>query len=493
MRRIDKQLPIHLSDSWFYQMQAESRSWQQSGQVYEPSKRIDSIYQSFCAEAGKAEDSVTKELFTLLYSVKPRLSQTENVPATYWYKLMPFLSAVIQSENYAVLKNLCADKEYPAFYAACALQPLWEQLQSRDILRPLLNIAETIQMLREQVKKTLETDAYQNRLRAYRKLQQVENLSKKAQEQLVIGVKSIQQEVSDGVLLALQAAKDTAAVFSAWGDASGNMAGTAYNHELYRKISQNKLLRELTAELGRYRKMLIQKKKTGYVYGRGEKYDLEYGRDITHCLAADLSLLGDSATEPLFLRKYEQGRLSQYRKRQRVPQGDGDMILLLDESSSMRQKQAWAKAVAMVLLDTAVKTRRKFAFVHFSSKDQVKADVFEPGRYTTDDLLSCMQHFYNGGTSFEAPLKAAKKLILTVGFENADIVMITDGECRVSQPFTEDFLLFKAANKVTMTGVLLDEDNPCGENIQPFCDKVLRLSEHTPDDIFLKIMEDKAA
>ena len=58
------------------------------------------------------------------------------------------------------------------------------------------------------------------------------------------------------------------------------------------------------------------------------------------------------------------------------------MILLLDESSSMRHKQVWAKAVSLVLLNTAAKTHRKFAFVHFSSKDQVKADVFEPGRYT---------------------------------------------------------------------------------------------------------------
>lgn len=382
MRRIDKELSIHLSDSWFYQMQAKSRSWQKAGQVYESSKRIDSIYRSFCVEAGQAEDSVTKELFTLLYSVKPRLSPAENVPAAYWYELTPFLSAVSQDENYAVLKNLCAGKEYPSFFAACALQPLWEQLQSREILRPLLDIAETIQMLREQVKKMLEADSPKNRLRAYWKLRQAEDLSKKAQEQLVIAVKSIRQEVSDGLLLALQAAKETADVFSAWGDASGNMAGTAYNHELYRKISQNKLLWELTAELGRYREMLIQKKKTGYAYGRGEKYDLEYGRDITRCLAADLSLLGDTATEPLFLRKYQQGRLSQYRKRQRIPQGDGDMILLLDESSSMRHKQVWAKAVSLVLLNTAAKTHRKFAFVHFSSKDQVKADVFEPGRYT---------------------------------------------------------------------------------------------------------------
>ena len=51
------------------------------------------------------------------------------------------------------------------------------------------------------------------------------------------------------------------------------------------------------------------------------------------------------------MRKYEQKRLAQYRKRTEVVKGKGDMIVLVDESGSTYEVQAWAKAFALAMLD----------------------------------------------------------------------------------------------------------------------------------------------
>ncbi len=112
------------------------------------------------------------------------------------------------------------------------------------------------------------------------------------------------------------------------------------------------------------------------------------------------------------------------------------MIVLIDESSSTRHVAGWAKAFALALLDVAAKEKRKFAMIHFSSATQVKTDLFEPGRYQTSDILKAAEQFFGGGTDFETPLKEAFRLMEN-GYENADITIITDGECRLSDEFTE--------------------------------------------------------
>ena len=111
------------------------------------------------------------------------------------------------------------------------------------------------------------------------------------------------------------------------------------------------------------------------------------------------------------MRKYEQKRLAQYRKRTEVVNGKGDMIVLVDESESTYEVQAWAKAFALAMLDIAAKDRRKYAMVHFASAEDVKTDLFEPGHYTSSDVIRAAEQFFGGGTDFETPLTEAIRLM----------------------------------------------------------------------------------
>ena len=63
-------------------------------------------------------------------------------------------------------------------------------------------------------------------------------------------------------------------------------------------------------------------------------------------------MLASPQTLPLFVKKYQQRRLKQYRRRELIHKGMGDIICCLDESdSTCGDAAAWGKAVAMTLLD----------------------------------------------------------------------------------------------------------------------------------------------
>ena len=116
-------------------------------------------------------------------------------------------------------------------------------------------------------------------------------------------------------------------------------------------------------------------------------------------------MLASPQTTPLFLRKYQLGQVKQYRRREPVYKGMGDIICCLDESGSTKgDPAAWGKAVALTLLEIAADSGRNFALIHFSGPDSFKVDVFRPGSYTMEDKLRAAETFLGGGTDFQTPM-----------------------------------------------------------------------------------------
>jgi uncharacterized protein with von Willebrand factor type A (vWA) domain len=67
-----------------------------------------------------------------------------------------------------------------------------------------------------------------------------------------------------------------------------------------------------------------------------------------------------------------------------------------------------------------------------------------------------MESFYGGGTNWARPLDSAVEIIRSeVGFKRADIVLITDGECAVSDPWLEEFRKRQREFQFSTFGILL--------------------------------------
>ena len=172
--------------------------------------------------------------------------------------------------------------------------------------------------------------------------------------------------IARAVSAAAERAEEVQTILGAWSDAPGDMRKTDANAALLERVRDSKTLRDISRYLGRFREIFAQGKRNGYAYGRGEKYALELGNDLSRALTSELAMLAVPETLPLFLRKYQHRQIKQYRRREPVYKGAGDIICCLDESGSTAgDLAAWGKAVALTLLEIAQSERRKFALVHF--------------------------------------------------------------------------------------------------------------------------------
>ena len=201
-------------------------------------------------------------------------------------------------------------------------------------------------------------------------------------------------------------------------------------------------------------------------------------------------MLASPQTTPLFLRKYQRGQIKQYQRREPIFKGMGDIICCLDESDSTEgDPAAWGKAVALTLLEIAADSGRSFALIHFSRSGRFQTDLFRPGAYTMADKLRAAETFLGGGTSFQAPMNEALRLMEAEGFGNADIVFVTDGECRLPDEYLEQLHSEQTARRFTVTGVLLDKGTPgMAFSLESFCQNIYRTSELLGDEIVREIV-----
>ena len=450
-------------------------------------------------------ETLAADIFAALYSPVLRRKDTDTVNLRQRLFNKPVFDRLLSDDRFDRMKGMCENKELPSYAAAASFAHSLNSALENKSYTPQVHYLQIIGMLEDQVKQTLDklrkakdgtspmTDQKQmtQYKRVYAKLSQIEDLKQKLAVDALCYVQSIGDEIGAAMDAADDAASEVTCIMTAWGTDADEMKCTPVNKDLLQRVKRNEELLRIARSLGKYREIIADKRKNGYAYGRGEKYDLTHGNDISNCLSSELALLGAPETQVLFIRKYEQKRLTQYQKRSPIIKGKGDMIVLVDESGSTRTVQAWAKAFALAMLDIAAKDNRKFAMVHFANADHVKTDLFEPGRYTSDDVLRAAEQFFGGGTDFEAPLTEAMTLMEN-GYENADITIITDGECRISKEFAEQFRNAMLKYKATVTGILLDKDRPCGKTLEPFCDKIYHSKDITEEEIAQQILRNKA-
>lgn len=294
-----------------------------------------------------------------------------------------------------------------------------------------------------------------------------------------------QAETEAAAHTALQQGMDAASlaryVRRCWGDGTSENAAqqAVHDRELLDRVKRNEMLLGITRQLGRMKEMLSELRKNDYAHGRGEKYSITRGRDLKNLLSGELALLASPATTPLFLRKYNAKGLLQYAKRERIHKGHGGIIVCLDESGSTKGENAeWGKALALAVQDSCAHEGRKFALVHFSSAGQIRTDRFLPGQYTAADLLSAAEHFFDGGTDFEAPVREALRLINEEEFEDADILFITDGKRSISDELAEQLQDAIQDTRCSVVGLLLDADNPeLTFSLDKFCERVYRTGQ----------------
>ena len=465
--------------------------------IYRDLSKDDENLEAIQQEATSKLDSfpaLSRDIFQSFYSLFPKRTDADRLTAEAQKFNAKLLDHVTEDADYPTIKSICEGRELPAYEAAseftakigAQLDDLLPELGGKDGTLKTLEklqaarnqaqqkLAELLEQMRDSaLNPTLEQAVIDAANQAESKTQQAEAVAKMVDTTARQNKAAISESVTVAVGAAAEKAKEVQTILGAWGDDAGTMEKNAVNTELLQKVRQNPALLEISKHLGRFREIFAQGKRNGYAYGRGETYALELGNDLSRAIGSEFAMLASPQTLPLFVKKYEP-----------VHKGMGDIICCLDESGSTRgDAAAWGKAVALTLLDIAAENGRKFALIHFAGSSERKVDVFLPGQYSMQDKMNAAETFLNGGTDFKRPLDEAIQL-MDAGFENADIVFLTDGLCELPEDYLETLHKEQAARKFTVTGILLDAGNPGMEfSLTPFCQKIYRTSELAGDEI----------
>ncbi|HJU27622.1 MAG TPA: VWA domain-containing protein, partial [Candidatus Binataceae bacterium] len=265
--------------------------------------------------------------------------------------------------------------------------------------------------------------------------------------------------------------------------------------ELGRRLARNKKLGELARLVGRFKQDARAIRRRTLDRGVAEAYDIERGSEIGRLIPAELIALHHTGLRADFRRRLLEGEVLQYRLREEEQKGKGPMVVCIDVSSSMQgDKELWAKAVSLTLMDIARRRRRLFRAVLFSSgPESLKVlDLNDRRRYQPElkKVLEMAEYFPGGGTDFQAPIDAAIQLLEDKKLKRGDIVVITDGECQVAPEWLAELRRRKDELKFSIFAVLVDVGSSDVSTLAEFSDRVSSVKNLTIEgsrEIFLKV------
>jgi uncharacterized protein with von Willebrand factor type A (vWA) domain len=217
--------------------------------------------------------------------------------------------------------------------------------------------------------------------------------------------------------------------------------------ELTEKLLKNNKLKEFMKVLGKFKRMAIKKYRTKIKHFSGEKYSINLGNNLINLLPSEYKNFAEEILFVDLLRRYNENKLLNYK----ILENDencGDFVVCLDLSGSMRgNKEVWAKAIALCLMDISLKRNKRYIAILFD--DGVRDIRVYEKKVSFDEILEFASVFYGGGTNFEKPLREALKF-------NGDIVFITDGECEVSLEFLEKIKEEKQRRKIKIYSICIN-------------------------------------
>jgi len=193
-------------------------------------------------------------------------------------------------------------------------------------------------------------------------------------------------------------------------------------------------------------------------------------------------LLADADLEDLFYLKFAENGLMQYDLIGHEPEGQGPIIIAIDESGSMTTDyggmtgEVWSKAVMLALLSIARLQKRELAMIHFSGPSDSRLNMFPKGEATPAQVIACASFYFNGGTVSEPFMEKALDLVDGSQFEKADVICVSDGISGVSMEAQAEWMKRRAERGMRVYGVLIGSNQ--GEPLlDEICDAVFRLDD----------------
>lgn len=238
---------------------------------------------------------------------------------------------------------------------------------------------------------------------------------------------------------------------------------TKVDGELVRRLRGDARLRRIAALAGRMKRIASAKRRQRVRHGADEISDVGMGADLARLLPSELGKLRHPRMRLLLFRSLLERAALQYELSGTEAKGKGPIVLLVDKSGSMDgERDEWATAVALALMETAHSDKRTFAFVAFNGSAR-EPIVVRPGGTLPMDALSvgC-----GGGTNVDSAVEAGLRVVESEGgMRDADLVLITDGASGSGR--AEELKERARGLKCSTFGVGIQTDK---DSLLPWCD-----------------------
>lgn len=252
---------------------------------------------------------------------------------------------------------------------------------------------------------------------------------------------------------------------------------------LARQIAQNPQIRELVRKMGRQHVSEEFKRQTRVPQAsQSEVHGTHRSNDLMRLLPSELVNLEDDTLETLFYARLLEHNLMTYQlSGSTLTTGEttetwskrtGPVVACLDTSASMQGEPLLkAKALLLAVAGILKQEDRSLHVILFGASGQLRTYAMD-ARNDAAGLLAFLRQGFNGGTDFEAPLQHALYIVETQPcYIKADVLMVSDGDCSLSEDFTAKLRAQKEWRNCRIYSVLC-----AGKRVQDrFSDDVLVL------------------
>lgn len=255
---------------------------------------------------------------------------------------------------------------------------------------------------------------------------------------------------------------------------SGRALATREKLALASRVGRSRRLQQIAAICGRFTRIALEVQKTRVHHPPTEIAAIGMGRDLVDVLPSEFAPLADPALEDIFYYRYAMGQLLQYHLVGYEPQGQGPIIVALDNSGSMGEpcgrggltKEVWSKGVTMALLAIARLQRRDLAVIHFSAErapEHLAVHRFSRGLGGHAEVIACVDHFDNGAsTYFEPWMQEALRLVDEATFARADVICVSDGLTAVAPEMVAEWQRRRQERGMRAYAVLIGTEQGAG-------------------------------
>lgn len=435
---------------------------------------------------GRSEEA-QEDVFNLLHQTDPHFREDNEIKPTHRAQGQ-MLRDLSSTEEFAQLRDRTVLDEYgTAFTQLClqdALREAFDDMAKGQGAQQAAQQGLSEAMAQASMAQTEEqqTAAEQAMEQALDGVQAANDAQSEAGQQHVETLADLAEQANDD----LRKEGETAA---AYGLGDGDLRTMSFEERraLAERINGSRLA-QLAKVIGSFRSYADAERRRKIKHVPDETYDIEVGNDLTRLVPSELNNLAVPELEDMFWLRYAKHGLMQQRKRGTERAGMGPVIVVCDESISMDQalddegntREAWSKAVSMALADAARRGKRDFTYIGFAGTGQQWQRTFVNGTMSIDDVIEFTSHFFHGGTHYETPLAMAMNQVAEYERQDkgkADIVLITDDECKVSPTFIDQYAALRRRTETSLYGLQVGE--PKYGTLKTLADRTMNINKLT--------------